>query len=165
MPGKKGTPFLSSMLPDPRGSDAERKRQVFKPTALLDCIDEYFSFAGNIVALETGPTSQIFNVHEELLAEHSPFFQAAIKKEWIESQHRLIPLPDDDPDVVSLYVHWTYAGRILSRPSDPTSEEAPLEIDFLVNAPSSGRAQFHGQISYLRLQRLAFWCWQCWQVL
>lgn len=79
-----------------------------------------------MVALETGPSSQIFMVHEELLTEHSPFFQAAIKKEWNESQDRNIPLPDDDPEVVSLYVNWTYTGRILSRPSDPTSEEGAL---------------------------------------
>jgi hypothetical protein len=88
---------------------------------------------GRIVSLDVGPHPEIYAVHEDLLCEHSPFFQAAVKEEWREPHDR-IPLPHDDPDVVCLYLHWTYAGRILSRKSDSTNEESDNEINFLVDA-------------------------------
>ena len=76
---------------------------------------------------------QSYVVHEELLCKHSPFFQAAVKKEWNETRYRIIPLPDDKQNVVSLYVNWIYAGRILSRTSDLTNGHGSDEMDLLVD--------------------------------
>jgi hypothetical protein len=64
-----------------------------------------------------------YQVHETLLSERSRFFASASKAEWKEGQDHRVPLPDDTPSVVDLYVQWIYSGRILSRKS-PVEEEA-----------------------------------------
>ncbi len=87
-----------------------------------------------MITLAAGPGPQSYVVHEELLCEHSPFFKAAVKKEWKEAQERIIPLPDDGPEVVCLYVHWVYACRILSRHANLANESGSGEMDLLVDA-------------------------------
>jgi hypothetical protein len=52
-------------------------------------------------------------VHEALLSERSEFFTSASKEERKEGQEHRVPLPDDAPSVVDLYVQWIYGGRIL----------------------------------------------------
>jgi hypothetical protein len=51
---------------------------------------------------------------------------------WKEGKERTIPLSEDSPDVESLYVHWVYTNRILSR--NAVSEGGSVEIPLLVDA-------------------------------
>lgn len=62
-----------------------------------------------------GDAEEEYAVHEELLCKRSVFFASAVKKEWTEGQRRHVPLPDDLPSVVDLYLQWVYGGRIFSR--------------------------------------------------
>jgi hypothetical protein len=62
-------------------------------------------------------------VHEDLLSQHSPFFASAAKEDWKEGQEHRVPLPDDAPYVVDLYIHWVYSGKIFSRKSRQEEEE------------------------------------------
>lgn len=41
-----------------------------------------------------------------------PFFDKAMAGDWKESQQRTIQLPDDDPGIFALYVHWLYCGTL-----------------------------------------------------
>jgi hypothetical protein len=73
-------------------------------------------------------------VHKELLCEHSPYFQASVKEEWIDPENRIIPLPDDKPYIVNLYVQWIYSDRILSRNPSATEAHGSTELNTLVYA-------------------------------
>jgi hypothetical protein len=54
-----------------------------------------------------------YKVHKVLLCEASEFFTS-------------VPLPDDTPSVVELYVQWIYTRRIVCR-TDPVEEEGENE--------------------------------------
>jgi hypothetical protein len=72
------------------------------------------SFEGAITTLAVGEEEVEYKVHEALLSERSEFFTSASKEEWKEGQEHRVPLPDDTPSVVDLYVQWIYSGRVLS---------------------------------------------------
>ncbi|QDS75942.1 hypothetical protein FKW77_003205 [Venturia effusa] len=62
-----------------------------------------------------------FIVHEELIRAQSPFFEAAMARDWPESKARLVTLDTDSPDVFGLYVNWIYRHRIYLEPLPTTS--------------------------------------------
>jgi hypothetical protein len=84
------------------------------------------SFEGAITTLAVGEEGVEYKVHETLLSERSEFFASASKAEWKEGQEHRVPLPDDTPSIVDLYVQWTYSGKILSRKT-PVEEEGADE--------------------------------------
>jgi hypothetical protein len=84
------------------------------------------SFEGAITTLAVGEEGVEYKVHETLLSERSEFFASASKAEWKEGQEHRIPLPDDTPSIVVLYVQWIYSGKILSR-TTPVEEEGADE--------------------------------------
>lgn len=67
-------------------------------------------------------------MHEDLLRQHSvrnydpkdcnradqikEFFKVALNGQWKEAQERKITLPEDEPDVVDMYVQWLYGATI-----------------------------------------------------
>lgn len=53
-----------------------------------------------------------FTVHEHFLRAHSPFFEAALGRDWKESQERLVTLPECTPQVFELYTQWIYCHRV-----------------------------------------------------
>jgi len=55
-----------------------------------------------------------FTVHEDIVKISSEFVRLALRGEWTEASTRRIPLPDDEPDVFSVYLHWLYNGLIHS---------------------------------------------------
>ena len=67
-----------------------------------------------------------YKVHETLLSKRSEFFASASKEEWKEGQERRVPLPDDTPSVVDLYVQWIYTGGIVS-PDRPIEDDGERE--------------------------------------
>ncbi|KAM3421531.1 hypothetical protein BST61_g1920 [Cercospora zeina] len=71
-----------------------------------------FTSAIITVAVGQGELPVEFHVHEDLLREHSGFFEAALNGQWKEAQERKIKLPEDNPDVVDVYVQWLYGGKI-----------------------------------------------------
>ncbi|CAK1360416.1 hypothetical protein CB0940_06468 [Cercospora beticola] len=71
-------------------------------------------YASAIIAVVAGQDerSATFHVHEDLLREHSHFFDAALNHQWKEAQERKITLPEDNPDVVDVYVQWLYGDTV-----------------------------------------------------
>lgn len=53
-----------------------------------------------------------FTVPEGLLVEHSDFFKAACRNEWLEATSRVIKLPQVDGESFRAYLYWVYKGEI-----------------------------------------------------
>lgn len=56
-----------------------------------------------------------YTVHKNLICEHSQFFKTATKQEWLEESQEPIHLPEDDPDVFQVYLHWLYTNTLPTR--------------------------------------------------
>lgn len=54
-----------------------------------------------------------YKVHEALLPERSQVFASATKEVWKEGREHRVPLPDDIPSVVDLYVQQICSERII----------------------------------------------------
>lgn len=80
--------------------------------------DVIFSLAGchfdkgDSVALIVGPEKRELLVHANYISRRSAFFEASLKKEWLEGQTRTVALPEDDYDVVTGYLKFIYSGRL-----------------------------------------------------
>lgn len=55
-----------------------------------------------------GSEEKAFSVHENLIRASSIFFDKALSGNWKESHERVIKLPEDEPEVFAIYVHWLY---------------------------------------------------------
>lgn len=64
-----------------------------------------------------------FNIHEDLIKPRSEFVRLALVGEWKEAHERTIPLPEDDPDVFSVYQHYLYSGLIHTRYNNAFSKK------------------------------------------
>jgi len=53
-----------------------------------------------------------FTVHEDIVKASSEFVRLALRGEWKEASTRRVSLPDDEPDVFSVYQQWLYNGLI-----------------------------------------------------
>ncbi|KAI9928693.1 hypothetical protein MW887_001910 [Aspergillus wentii] len=53
-----------------------------------------------------------FSVHENLVRTSSRFFDKAMAGKWRESLQRTVKLPDEEPNIFTLYLHWLYYGAL-----------------------------------------------------
>lgn len=67
---------------------------------------------GRAVDVLVGEKKDMFSVHEKLIRAPSPFFDKAMSGPWLESTQRTIELPDDEPPIFAIYVHWLYYGTL-----------------------------------------------------
>ncbi|KAF2686703.1 hypothetical protein K458DRAFT_252646, partial [Lentithecium fluviatile CBS 122367] len=67
-----------------------------------------------VIAVRVGPEGKHkkFAVHKNLLRDSSPFFKAASSNDWLESETRLVTLPEGEPLAFKLYAQWLYTGRL-----------------------------------------------------
>ena len=63
--------------------------------------------------------------HEAILSKSSEFFQAAVKKEWLEEPYRVIKLPEDEIETIAAYIQWLNTGLVFSKTKGPI-EDLPL---------------------------------------
>ncbi|KAE9963886.1 hypothetical protein BLS_008835 [Venturia inaequalis] len=54
-----------------------------------------------------------FLVHEDLFRANSPFFEAALGRDFIEAHDRIVKLPEHTPEAFQVYLRWVYARRIV----------------------------------------------------
>jgi hypothetical protein len=67
--------------------------------------------------------TKAFLVHETLFRSQSPFFEAALGKEWKEAEERVVKLPEHAPKAFEVYLRWVYSHRIrLSLPTNTNQE-------------------------------------------
>lgn len=82
--------------------------------------------AGRAVDVLVGEEKEIFSVHEKLIRTSSPFFDKATSGAWLESAQHTIRLPEDEPEIFSIYVHWLYYGTFpvyCDKPGRPANQE------------------------------------------
>ncbi|KAL8727947.1 MAG: hypothetical protein Q9166_005712 [cf. Caloplaca sp. 2 TL-2023] len=64
----------------------------------------------SIVGVLVGQENERFQLHKALLCRY-PFFQAAFEGDFRESEG-LLRLPEQDPAIFRIFVHWLYTGQI-----------------------------------------------------
>ncbi|GAB7335170.1 hypothetical protein MBLNU13_g07000t3 [Cladosporium sp. NU13] len=96
--------------------------------------DSTDKFSGEAIVFLVGTDApKRFIVHEGLIKPRSEFVRLALRGEWKEAQERTIPLPEDDPNIFSVYQRWLYDGLIHTRPNS-TPSKTDDEYSMLVNA-------------------------------
>ena len=58
----------------------------------------------DIITLIVGPEEVKMSVHGAYLTRDSEFFKAALKKEWVKDETRVIKLPEEDPVMMAHYM-------------------------------------------------------------
>ncbi|XHF97178.1 hypothetical protein AWENTII_000779 [Aspergillus wentii] len=67
---------------------------------------------GRSVDVVVGNQQEPFSVHENLVRTSSRFFDKAMAGKWRESLQRTVKLPDEEPNIFTLYLHWLYYGAL-----------------------------------------------------
>lgn len=67
-----------------------------------------------IVTLVIGQEQRIFAAHENVLCL-SPFFQAVLQNQMMDSQTKKISLPDEEPEIFSSVLEYLYKGDYYPR--------------------------------------------------
>ncbi|KAF2814836.1 uncharacterized protein BDZ99DRAFT_515607 [Mytilinidion resinicola] len=67
---------------------------------------------GKPIEILVGTDETSFYIHEGIVRASSKFFDNALKPGWVESKERCVRLPEDDPDVFSIYQEWPYSLQI-----------------------------------------------------
>jgi hypothetical protein len=68
-----------------------------------------------------------FVAHESFLTALSEFFRRAMNGEWMESDTRMVKLPEDRPATFALYLNLVYTGRFVTARK---SKEELATLDF-----------------------------------
>ncbi|KAH7068220.1 hypothetical protein BKA63DRAFT_581619 [Paraphoma chrysanthemicola] len=67
-----------------------------------------------VIAVRVGPEPKHtdFSVHDNLLRLFSPFFEAALGRDWKESQERIVKLPNCNVHAFRVYFQWLYTAQL-----------------------------------------------------
>ena len=65
-----------------------------------------------MVTILVGPHKHIIIASASKLTACSPFFKAALDGSFKESEDKEVPLPEETPSTVSLFVHWAHGGKL-----------------------------------------------------
>jgi hypothetical protein len=96
-----------------------RKTNKCRPTRCNVSLTLSHRLGGAIVTFRIGrKASKDFVVHEGSIAPGSEFVRLALRGDWKEVKERIIPLPEDDPEVFAVYQQWLYHGRICTSTTD-----------------------------------------------
>lgn len=66
-----------------------------------------------IVQVLVGPEKISFNMHKGLLCKVAPYFEAALKGNFLESTTQVLELAEEDPVMFQRFQLWTYTNKIL----------------------------------------------------
>jgi hypothetical protein len=60
--------------------------------------------------VETGDQIHTFHVHEGVITSRSEYFKRALNKHWQTSGDRMVPLTEEDPHTLHMYLDLVYRG-------------------------------------------------------
>ncbi|KAK7617018.1 hypothetical protein IWX50DRAFT_682018 [Phyllosticta citricarpa] len=95
-----------------------------------------------------GDNPKVFQVHEVLLRSSSSFFEKALGGDWKESKEKMVPLPDEDVEIFSIYQKWLLLNKLLINSRNETPREAMgvhLAKDFETDPESSSVTSFEAR--------------------
>jgi hypothetical protein len=117
-PSMSNPPSLCSN-PGSNRTRPPRKTNKCRPTRCNVSLTLSHRLGGAIVTFRIGrKASKDFVVHEGSIAPGSEFVRLALRGDWKEVKERIIPLPEDDPEVFAVYQQWLYHGRICTSTTD-----------------------------------------------
>lgn len=67
-----------------------------------------------IVDIRVGPNTKVFSIHKQLLCEVSPYFEAALKGQFIEAEKQSIEFVEESVTMFEHFQLWLYSGNILA---------------------------------------------------
>ncbi|KAK8158699.1 hypothetical protein BKA80DRAFT_311594 [Phyllosticta citrichinensis] len=67
-----------------------------------------------MVTFKVGPNQRQFLIHLDIICQHSPIFDKALKSEFKEGKEKEITLEETEEDVLKVDMHWMYTGRVPS---------------------------------------------------
>ena len=73
-------------------------------------------YRGPTITFKVGEESpELFLVHGSVLTGASDFVRLALQRDWQEATSRVIPLPEDEPDIFEIYQAWLYDRSIYTQ--------------------------------------------------
>lgn len=67
-------------------------------------------YSTDVIVVLVGFEEKKFTVHKDRLCKRSEFLQAACAGGWKEDLENTVRLPETEPPIFNLYVHWLYTG-------------------------------------------------------
>jgi len=118
-----------------------------------------------IVTIVIGQEQRLFAAHEDVLC-HSPFFAAALRGQFFESNSRRIVLPDEEAEVFSCILEYLYKGdyhpRLMhDKRHDAWMLEGATEEDPYSKTGGRGSVEptiFHSGVGDVILRDTAVYC-------
>lgn len=98
-----------------------------------------------MITIRVGPENDFkdFVAHESFLKARSEFFRRALSGAWEESRSRIVKLPEDEPDIVALYLNLVYTKKLtIIRGSEEDTGELELD-EFKSEFASKVHAEFY----------------------
>ena len=84
------------------------------PLDEIYCLHYYSPLTSPIITLVVGRDQRLFAAHEDQLTR-SPFFAAALKGQFFESETKKVLLPDEEPEIFSCVLEYLYKGDYTPR--------------------------------------------------
>ncbi|KAF1983945.1 hypothetical protein K402DRAFT_295395, partial [Aulographum hederae CBS 113979] len=78
------------------------------------------------VYVEKGESNQMFHVYEDLIRSSSVIFDNALRPEWNESEERVVPLLDFDPETFDTYLKWLFTRKLYKFRADQDTSSTHL---------------------------------------
>ena len=84
------------------------------------------------MTITVGASKEPFHVHESILCNSSLFFKTALSGPWNESKEHNFKLPEDDPELFALYLHWLCFAQISVMIEEDAAKEEAVEHRYKV---------------------------------
>jgi hypothetical protein len=98
---------------------------------------DYSTLGNRTVIIKIGPDAKPFTIHENLLADSSPYFRKAFRGKWKESQNREIALDDVTERTFDVVTKWVYSQK-LCKPQITRDKERIEVKQELLNTVTTG---------------------------
>ncbi|KAM0723837.1 hypothetical protein Q7P37_000827 [Cladosporium fusiforme] len=90
------------------------------------------------------PRSMRYDVLKTFVAVRSEFFRAARSPQWLTDPQKPTDLPDDDPEIFSLYVSLVYFGMPSLWPNDNVESEDIIQKDEAMQEHDNKSSEYTG---------------------
>lgn len=108
------------------------------------------------MTLVVGQEQRIFAAHENVLAV-SPFFQAVLQNQMMDSQCKKISLPDEEPEIFSSVLEYLYKGDYYPRLLHNKKRNS-YELEQHPEEPASEATIFHHSVDGELLKDTVIYC-------